>query len=513
MESALALDRGPGARRRNRESSVDVSGSSPVRQDVIVERLDRAGLSPVWKGEPPSSFRAVTDDSREVREGDLFCAVPGLRVDGHDFLSAAARMGASAAVVERPDASVGLPQLVVDDTRLALALLASVFAGEPSRSVRVAGVTGTNGKTTTVWFLRHLFASRGRAASIGTLGVIGPDGERRSGELTTPGPVTLARELAELRDEGVERVAMEVSSHALDQRRVDGVDFAALLYTNLSREHLDYHRDMEAYRAAKRRAVELLREGGLLAVNRDDPAWEGLEAPSARRVTFGADPGADVRAVGTRPVRGGTRFTLEHDGSSASVILPMPGTFNVENALGAAALVLAEGATVEEVAGALSAVPQIPGRMEVLHRDAALVVRDYAHTPDALQRAIETLRPEEGRLTLVFGCGGDRDPGKRPAMGRVAAAGAARVLVTTDNPRSEDPAAIADEVVSGMEGGDHEVVLDRREAIARALEGADEGDVVLLAGKGHETYQVVGEEKRPFDEARIVAELLGEGAS
>ena len=512
MEGALALDRGSGARREQRESSVDVSGSSPVRQDVVVERLDRAGLSPVWRGEPPSSFRALTDDSRQVREGDLFCAVRGLRADGHDYLAAASQAGASAAVVERADDSLRLPQLVVEDSRLALALLASAFAGDPSATVRVAGVTGTNGKTTTVWFLRHLFAARGRAASLGTLGVIGPDGERRAGDLTTPGPIDLARELAQLRDEGVERVAMEVSSHALDQRRVDGVAFDALLYTNLSREHLDYHRDMDAYRAAKRRAVDLLREGGVLAVHHDEPAWEGLDAPGARRVTFGERAGADVRAGGTRPVRGGTRFTLEHGGASAPVTLPMPGTFNVENALGAAALLLAEGATVEETAEALSAVPQIPGRMEVLHRDGALVVRDYAHTPDALRRAIETLRPEAGRLVLVFGCGGDRDPGKRPKMGRVAAAGADRVLVTTDNPRSEDPAAIADEVVSGMAGGDHEVVLDRRKAIARALDEAGEGDVVLLAGKGHETYQIVGEEKRPFDEARIVAELVGEGA-
>lgn len=489
------------------------SGSSRVRQEEIVDRLERAGLSPRWTGEPPPSFRSVTDDSREVGPGDLFCALEGLTVDGHRFLGDAARVGAAAAVVERPDASAALPQLVVADSRLALALLASLFEGDPSDDVRVTGVTGTNGKTTTVWLLRHLLSERGPTASIGTLGVMGPAGDRRDGDLTTPGPVELARALAGLRDEGVERVAMEVSSHALDQRRVDGIAFAALLYTNLSREHLDYHDDMGAYGAAKRRAVELLRDDGLLVVNADDPAWEDLEAPGARRLAFGSDPASDVRAEEVRPERGGTRFTLVHGTESAPVALPLPGAFNVHNALGAAATALAEGMDVGSVAGALSRAPQIPGRMEVLHRGGTVVVRDYAHTPDALGRVIEALRPggDRGRIAIVFGCGGDRDRGKRPIMGRVASRAADRVFVTTDNPRSEDPAAIAREVVAGVAGGNHEVVLDRREAIARALAWARDGDVVLLAGKGHETYQIHGTEKRPFDEARVVAELTTGG--
>ncbi len=513
MAGALPRAAGTGAPAAGLESSADVSGSETVRHERIVERLSEKGLSPRWEGEPPPSFSGLTDDSREVGDGDLFCAVPGLRVDGHAFLSDARRAGAAGAVVERRDPGVDLPQLVVDDGRTALAHLASLFHGDPSRALAVTGVTGTNGKTTTVWLLRHLLSRAGPAASVGTLGVIGPDGERTAGDLTTPGPVELQRELAELRDGAVERVAMEVSSHALDQRRVDGIAFAALAYTNLSREHLDYHADMEDYRAAKLRAVELLRDGGLLVVNADEPAWDGLGAPSgARRVTFGTGAGADVRAVKVRHAPDGSRWTLAAGEERISVDLPMPGDFNVHNALAAAAVALGSGMEPRAVAAALSRAPQIPGRMEVLHRDGALVIRDYAHTPDALRRALEVLRPPEGRLAVVFGCGGDRDAGKRPEMGRVAEAGADRVFVTTDNPRSEDPVEIARQVVAGMRHGSHAVVLDRREAIAAALAWAGPGDVVLLAGKGHETYQALADGKVPFDEAAIVDALVAEEA-
>lgn len=508
----LAPPRSPGASdfAGIRGSSADVTRSESVHREEVEERLASAGLSPRWEGEPPAAFTEVTEDSRKVRRGGLFCAVPGLRTDGHRFIAAARDAGAAAAVVERPEPGLDFPQLVVEDTRRAIGPLASLFAGDPSATLDVAGVTGTNGKTTTTWLLRHLYARSGPAASIGTLGVIGPEGGREAGDLTTPGPVAIARRLAEFRDRGVERVAMEVSSHALDQRRVDGIRFAALVYTNLSREHLDYHPDMGAYRSAKLRAVELLREGGAVAVNADEPAWEGLEAPGGERVTFGLGTGPDVRAADVRHVPGGSRWTLETAGRGrAPVELPLPGEFNVHNALGAAAAALAAGLGVEEVADALSAAPQIPGRMEVLHRGISLVVRDYAHTPEALARVLAALRPERGRLALVFGCGGDRDPGKRPEMGRIASECADRVFVTTDNPRSEDPAEIARAVVAGMRGGEHSVVLDRREAIAEALAWAGRGDVVLLAGKGHETYQILGERRLPFDEARIVAELTG----
>lgn len=488
----------------------EATGSqTPVSGRDVEERLRDVGFDPRWTGTRPDAFSAFTDDSREVEEGALFCAVPGFETDGHLYVREAREAGAAAAVVERELDAVGLPQLVVSDTRSAAAHLASLFHGDPSRELRVTGITGTDGKTTTAWFLRHLYSGLGPAASMGTLGVIGPEGDREPGHLTTPGPVTLTRSLAGLRDRGAERVVLEVSSHALDQRRADGLQLAALVLTNLSREHLDYHADMEAYRAAKLRALELLRTGGLCAVAADEDAWRGVAPSGAETIGYGRSPEAAIRAEEVEPVEGGTRWRLVTPGGSHPVRLPLPGEFNVDNALAAAAVAWAEGLDPREVASRLSRVPQVPGRMEVLAREPALVVRDYAHTPGALRRVLAELRPGRGRLLVVFGCGGDRDPGKRPLMGRAAAEEADLALVTTDNPRSEDPAEIARQVMEGMGPGDGEVVLDRRSAIARALEEAEPGDVVLLSGKGHEEYQVVGDRRIPFDEARIVAELVG----
>lgn len=489
-----------------------------VSSREVEERLRARGLEPRWTGAPPEAFRGFTDDSREVREGDLFCAVRGLAVDGHRFLGEAREAGATAAVVERAVADAGLPQAEVSDTRSAAAHLASLFHGDPSRAVRVVGITGTNGKTTTAWLLRHLLGAAGPAASLGTLGVVGPDGSREAGALTTPGPVELSATLAGLRERGVARVAMEVSSHALDQRRADGVELAGLVLTNLSREHLDYHEDMEAYRDAKLRALELLRADGVCVLDAGEPAWEGaVPADGPETLTFGLVDRADVRAEDVRETGGGSRWRLVTPAGDAEVRLPLPGDFNVRNALAAAAAALVEGVGVGEAARRLSGAPQVPGRMEVLRRRPSMVVRDYAHTPEALARVLRQLRPEGGdRLLVVFGCGGDRDAGKRPLMGRAAAEGADLAIVTTDNPRSEDPASIASQVVEGMGRGDYELEPDRRRAIARALELAGPGDVVLLAGKGHEDYQIFGDRKEPFDEARIVAELTpgdGEAAS
>jgi len=483
--------------------------AEPLDTEALERRLRDRGLHPRWRGRAPSSVAGVTHDSREVREGDLFCAIPGLRVDGHDFLADAAARGARAALVEREVPDAGLPLMVVDDSRSATAHLASLLHGDPSRTLRLVAVTGTDGKSTTCWLLRHLLSRLGPTGSLGSLGTIGPDGERRPGTLTTPGPVELAERLAELTDRGAEQVAMELSSHALDQRRADGLELAALVLTNLSREHLDYHEDMEAYRAAKLRSLALLREDGLCVVNADEEAWASVDPGPARRVTYGVDAEADVTTRDVRSDASGTGWRMVTAGGEVPVRLPLPGRFNVHNALAAATVALAEGLSLDDVAAALSDVPQVPGRMEVLHRGGYTVVRDYAHTPDALRRVARELRPEEGRIFLVFGCGGDRDAGKRPLMGRVASEETDLALVTTDNPRSEDPGAIADAVVGGMDAGDYERIPDRREAIARALELAGPGDVVLLAGKGHETYQVRDGEKEPFDEAAIVAELTG----
>ncbi|MDX1395247.1 MAG: UDP-N-acetylmuramoyl-L-alanyl-D-glutamate--2,6-diaminopimelate ligase [Gemmatimonadota bacterium] len=483
-----------------------------IASDRVEQRLLLKGLRPHWVGDPPPHVEGVTTDSRRVTPGQLFVAVHGTRVDGHVFLRDVARAGAVAAVVERTT-DLDLPQLVVGDSAAAAAHLAMLFAGDPCAAMRYAAVTGTNGKSTTVWILRWLLADEARAAAVGTLGVVGPDGDLRPGSLTTPDPFVLAGMLAELRDEGVERVALEASSHALVQRRLDGLRFDAVAYTSFSREHLEYHPDLESYRAAKLRLLDLLVDGGVCAVNVDEPAWRDVDPRGAATIRYGFGPAASVRAVDPRFSAGSTTFTLATPGGDRPVRLPLPAEFNVHNALAAASMALGLGVPVERVASRLASVPPVPGRMEVLRREPALVVRDYAHTPDSYERVLSTLRGlVTGRVLAVFGCGGDRDPGKRPIMGEIATRLADLTLVTTDNPRSEDPAEICRQVVAGLDPGRFEIVLDRRDAIARALELAGPDDVVVLLGKGHETYQIIGEERRPFDEAAIVAELAGAGA-
>jgi UDP-N-acetylmuramoyl-L-alanyl-D-glutamate--2,6-diaminopimelate ligase len=483
-----------------------------TRREDVERRLEERGLPGSWQGTPPPRFEAFRLDSRAVRPGDLFCAVRGARLDGHEFVAAAAAAGATAAVVERAGDADGLPRLVVSDTHAASAHLASLFAGDPARKLHVVGITGTNGKTTTAVLVRHLLSELGPAAALGTLGVTGPDGSRVEGRLTTPDPVELATRLSELVVAGVRFVGMEVSSHALVQRRVEAVPFSAALFTNLTRDHLDYHADMAEYGGAKLRLLSLLRPDGTAIFNADEPAWKN-EPGGPGRLRFGSSPSADVRAADVTLGPAGSAWTLETPEGRAPVSLPLLGRFNVANALGAAAAAHAAGMGPGSIAAALSRAPQVPGRMEVVARSPALVVRDYAHTPDALERALEAVRPVvTGRLLVVFGCGGDRDPGKRPLMGRIGARGADFAIVTSDNPRTEDPEAIVRQIVDGLEPGGWEAVVDRREAIARALRLAGPGDAVLLAGKGHETYQEVDGERRPFDEATIVSELLGKEA-
>jgi UDP-N-acetylmuramoyl-L-alanyl-D-glutamate--2,6-diaminopimelate ligase len=375
----------------------------------------------------------------------------------------------------------------------------------------MTGITGTNGKTTTAHILRHLMDSpRARAASIGTVGVlIGSEGVLLDGDnnLTTPGPVELQRVLRALVDAGVRQVAMEVSSHALDQRRVAGIEFETVVFTNLSRDHLDYHKSMEAYRDAKTKLVNFLAPHGTVIVNMDDQAWQALST-ERRRVSFSARvPNAEVNAQHVAFTPRGSRWTLGLGGERHAVELPLVGDFNVSNALAAASAAYALGLPGTTIASRLSTVPQVPGRLEAVNEEPT-VLRDYAHTPDALERALQAVRPfTRGRLIVVFGAGGDRDRGKRPQMGSIAERFADHAIVTSDNPRTEDPEAILDEIEVGMQGANHERVEDRREAIARALAMAGADDVVLLAGKGHETYQIRGTDKLPFDEKAIVAEL------
>ncbi|MFQ5888454.1 MAG: UDP-N-acetylmuramoyl-L-alanyl-D-glutamate--2,6-diaminopimelate ligase [Gemmatimonadota bacterium] len=483
-----------------------------ISKDDIERRLRERAISAQWWGAVPDGFTALVADSREARPGVLFCAVRGTRVDGHAFLGAAAAAGAAAAVVESVDTSLGLPQLLVPDSRTALAHLASLAHSDPAGSLRLIGVTGTNGKTTTTWLSRHLLGELGPAAALGTLGLIDASGTARPGKLTTPGPIELMRALAEARASGADLVVMEVSSHALAQRRVEALAFAGAIFTNLTQDHLDYHADLRRYREAKLRLAALVEASGACVVNADDPAWGGAPFAGRRVIRYGLSPAAEVRAVDVRLDPTGSRWRLVAPEGEAAVHLPLLGEFNVYNALGAASVALSMGVRAERVAALLAAAPQVPGRLEVLAHRPATVLRDYAHTPDALARTLDAVRPATGgRLFVVFGCGGDRDRGKRPMMGRIAVEKADMAIVTSDNPRSESPADIAADIVTGLPEGSYRIVLDRREAIEAALENARPDDVVLLAGKGHERVQIFADREIPFDEAEIVAELTGEG--
>ena len=479
-----------------------------IASGTIERALSRSGELRS-SGSMPESFTDITDDSRRVTPGSLFVAMRGAAFDGHDYLNAAASSGASAAIVEDAARST-LPAFVVRDARRAAGIAARAAFGEPATGLTMVGVTGTNGKTTTVGLLRHLLHESDRpAASIGTLGVLrGSAGEVIPGGsgLTTPGVVELQRVLRQLRDGGVQRVAMEVSSHSLDQRRVEGVEFQAAVFTNVTRDHLDYHETMEAYIAAKARLLDYVASDGVVVVNGDDPAWNVLPG-RRRKVLWGMTGSADVSAQDIRWTARGSEWSLVAGAERVRVSRPLLGAFNVANALGAAAAAWALGQSLGEVAAKLSSTPQVPGRLErLLERPA--VLRDYAHTPDALDRALDAVRPfVSGRLLVVFGCGGDRDRGKRPQMGAIAESRADYVIITSDNPRTEDPERILDDIAAGMRGTNHERIEDRRAAIARALDMAGPDDMVLLAGKGHETYQIRGTTALPFDEKVIVREL------
>lgn len=482
----------------------------------VAQVLRDAGLLTEVRGSEDAVVSGASHDSRSVETGDLFLAWRGTQVDGHSFVVQAASAGAAAAVVERPVAEAEIPQLVVTNGRRAAALAADAVMGEPASRMTVAAVTGTNGKTTTALLLRHLVSEReGGAATIGTLGVVGSDGTVRPGTegLTTPDPVRLAEWLAELVSEGVRTVTLEASSHALAQHRLDAIRPVVAVFTNLSRDHLDYHDGFEGYRAAKLRLLELLAEQGTAVVNASDPAWDGVEAPRVVRYALGGEATrrgeADLRAENVVLSAAGSRFTLHHDGETVPVELPLMGSFNVENALAAAGAALALGMGLRAIAARLGTVPQIPGRMERVVATPFTVLIDFAHTPDALDNLLQAVSTvASGRLVVLFGAGGDRDRGKRRPMGEAVARYADRVFLTSDNPRTEDPQQILDDVEEGLGGVERVRQVDRRAAIRQAVLEAREGDVLVLAGKGHERYQVLGTEKHDFDERVEVMDAL-----
>jgi UDP-N-acetylmuramoyl-L-alanyl-D-glutamate--2,6-diaminopimelate ligase len=456
----------------------------------------------------------VTADSRKVKKGDLFVAVPGTKADGSQFVAQALAGGAAAAIAEHapaglsPDAAF----VKVPNARLALANAASkIFPRQPQT---IAAITGTSGKTSVAAFTRQIWAMLGHpAASIGTVGVVSPKREVY-GSLTTPDPVALHETLDQLADEGVTHLALEASSHGLDQFRLDGVRVSAGAFTNLSRDHLDYHPDLKAYLAAKLRLFsELLQPGQpAVIVTGHDGANETIAASRARKLdvfTVGED-GEGIRLAAVAIQGYAQSLALVHAGRRYNVELPLVGAFQVENALTAAGLAITTGGDPARVFEALQKLQGASGRLERAgDRNGAPIFIDYAHKPDALSKALEALRPYvKGQLVVVFGAGGDRDPGKREMMGAIAAQLADRVIVTDDNPRSENPAAIRAAILKAAPGASE--IGDRGEAIRVSIATLKAGDVLLIAGKGHESGQIVGDRVLPFSDHQAVAQALGE---
>lgn len=454
---------------------------------------------------------SVTADSRLVAPGSLFAALPGTHVDGATFIPAALAAGA-AAILTHPAADVGAPDVPVlrtDDPRRMLALLAARFYGR--QPATIVAVTGTSGKTSVADFTRQIFAALGhQSASIGTIGTIRPDGSIY-GSLTTPDPVTLHLQLAELADDGVTHLAFEASSHGLDQRRLDGVELTAAAFTNLGRDHLDYHPTVEAYFAAKQRLFDVLLPGpdspsgpGTAVLHVDRP--EALEVVDICRrrglhmIRVGVDESAELRLLEQSPEAFGQRLAIAYGGARYEVELSLIGRYQGSNAAIAAGLALAAGEQPDAVFAAMRVLEGVRGRLEVVSNlRGATVVIDYAHKPDALDAALDALRPfATGRLISVFGCGGDRDRGKRPIMGAISCRKADLTIITDDNPRSESPAAIRAEILAAAPGALE--IGDRYEAIAHAIMQLQPGDVLLIAGKGHETGQIIGDQTLPFSD-------------
>jgi UDP-N-acetylmuramoyl-L-alanyl-D-glutamate--2,6-diaminopimelate ligase len=459
----------------------------------------------------------LTCDSRQVGPGFLFAALPGTRADGRAFILDAVTRGAAAVLappgteIDRRGRSVAL--IAVENPRRLYALMAARFFGAQPKMI--AAVTGTNGKTSTVAFLRQIWTHLGRrAASLGTLGLVAP-GMEIAGSLTTPDPVDLHKSLKDLADAGIGCLAMEASSHGLAQYRLDGVKITAAAFTNLTRDHLDYHGTVDAYLKAKLRLfTDVLPPTGTAVINADATYADAVEAACRKRgqrvFTYGRR-GRDIRTKAITPSVGSQTLTLSVQGRDATVILPLVGAFQAENALCAFGLAIACGDDAGVALKALENLTSVSGRLQLVgrHPSGAPVYVDYAHTPDALMTVLKALRPHASRkLHVVFGCGGDRDPGKRPEMGRIADEFADAVIVTDDNPRSEDPSAIRREILAGCPAARE--IGDRAEAIRVALDALQSGDVLVVAGKGHERGQIVGTEVRPFDDVEEVLSALRE---
>ncbi len=450
-------------------------------------------------------------NSRKVKEGDVFCCIVGTFADGHDYAAQAVANGAAALVVER-ELPLDVPQILVPNTRIAMAEMAAGYYGYPAEDMTIVGITGTNGKTSTTYMLKAIAERMGKKVGlIGTIrNMIGDfiiDTER-----TTPESVDLQRILRQMKDENVDVVIMEVSSHSLDQKRVHGITFDVGEFTNLTQDHLDYHKTFANYLAAKK---QLFYQSKKAVVNIDDAhAQELLEGLDLPLMTFGIREQADITASEIDITTRGVQFDMHYRNITSRLNIPIPGLFSVFNAMGAAAVALSLGWTLDSIKSGLENMMSVSGRLEPLPtgKHEFTVLLDYAHTPDALENVLKTVRGfAMGRVVTLFGCGGDRDHAKRPLMGEVAGRYSDFLIVTSDNPRSEDPMAIISAIEEGVKksGCEHVVIENRREAIEYALTHARKNDIIILAGKGHENYQEINGGKHHFDEKEIVAEILG----
>lgn len=460
----------------------------------------------------------VSTDSRSIRRGELFAAIRGHSEDGHEFVPEAAGKGASAIMVERRVAC-SLPTLLVEDAASAVALIARRFFGDPASRMLLVGITGTNGKTSTSFMLRSILArTAGPTGLIGTVG-FGMTAELTAVAQTTPAPVDLYRTLSGFLREGSKAAVMEVSSHATVQGRIGGLEFDLAVFTNITRDHLDYHGTLENYIEAKERLMRSLmgaerrKKPGIMVYNADDERLVEMAGRHAGdSISFGLSTEADVSAGNIDAGLKGTSFDVVAGSRRVPVKLRLLGSFSVQNALAAAAAAYALGTGLDDIAAGLEGVREVPGRFQVISAaEGPTVIIDYAHTPDALERVLRFCRElEPRRIATVFGCGGDRDRGKRPLMGGIAAELSDMVYVTDDNPRTEDPVRIVDEILSGIEAVKIpvRVIRNRREAIRSAVFEAEHGDIVIVAGKGHESEQIVGGQRLPFSDAAEAEEAL-----
>ncbi len=482
---------------------------------VEVKRLLEGVAVASGCGEPPSTVLDLCIDSRLVKPGACFVAIRGAATDGHLYLCQAAKAGAAVAIVEEPDESLGLAQIVVPDTLTALAIVASNYYGHPGQSLELIGITGSNGKTSCTYLMESVLGIAGQPCGVlGTIDYRWP-GSRLQAPNTTPLAHDLQNVLRTMADDGIGSVVMEVSSHALSLHRVDGLRFRAAMFTNLSHDHLDFHPSMDEYRTVKSRLfTEFLDGRG--GINLDDEHGRKIYAEMSpnQRVGYAVDREADVMAEDVHLDRDGTRFKLVSPWGEADIRSNLIGHHNLENLLGTCTLALLLDIAPEQIARGIAEQGTVPGRLEVIQNElGATVLVDYAHTPDGLENVLKTIvNLPHGKVVTVMGCGGDRDTAKRPKMGNIALRLSDWVIVTSDNPRTEDPGKIIDDIEAGMTEAParYEVEPDRKEAIHKALQRVQRDDVLLIAGKGHEDYQNINGVKHPFDDREITREFLRE---